>query len=579
MRGASTVCSLGVWWGLSLLSSSAHALVTNWGGVEAQWDTQLSFETAWAMENPRRSWIGAANGGSGAPNQSSDDGRLNFSGGTVFSKRLEWLQALELRREDSGLFLQGRAWHDWALADEALAHRDVSSSNRPAAAQSSGAQWLEAFAYHHYRLGDQSGVLRLGRQRVRWGESQLIDSPLNAINPRDGRAVSEPDAAPSETALPVPLLYLSQSLNSSWAVDAFYQLAWEPDAQANCGTFFSRSDALPHGCHHYDVGLAYTQTARTLMQDVAARYGQGYQYTAEGVRIPHGHDQEAQDTGQWGLAVHRYGPHWTAGLYALNYHSRQAMMGTRTANAATQAALNDILAATPEALQAPQRQALLLGNSRYFLRYPEHLRIYGLRFSQDLTAGRHWFTEWTYQPNAPLAINQAVLIQALATATEANQVDSGYRRKSIVQGQLGFEQALNALGQAEDARLRVEAAYVRVLNLGQGHYGRDPVLGLAGHRGFVTSESWHYQARWDAEYAGFWPQTRLHPYLIFRQDLKGYGPNGSSYEGARAATLGLTLHYWDNYRLTLSYNYFGGGGRYNPWADRDFMKLEASARF
>lgn len=47
----------------------------------------------------------------------------------------------------------------------------------------------------------------------------------------------------------------------------------------------------------------------------------------------------------------------------------------------------------------------MLGNGRYYLEYPEDIRLYGLSFSTTLPTGTAWAGEISYRPNLPLQIN------------------------------------------------------------------------------------------------------------------------------------------------------------------------------
>lgn len=137
--------------------------------------------------------VGINNGGTGFT-QTGDDGRLNFKKGETFSKIFKGVHDLELRYRDSGAFVRGKYWYDFELKDESRLFKDISDSNRKEAAQSSGAQILDAFVYHNYSVGDLPGTVRLGKQVVSWGESTFIGNSINSINPLDAAAFRRPGA-------------------------------------------------------------------------------------------------------------------------------------------------------------------------------------------------------------------------------------------------------------------------------------------------------------------------------------------------------------------------------------------------
>jgi len=153
-------------------AAPAYAVNFNIGEIEGQFDSSMSIGASWSMADRDMDLVGAANGGTGFT-QTGDDGRLNFKKGETFSKIFKGVHDLELRYRDSGAFVRGKYWYDFELKDESRLFKDISDSNRKEAAQSSGAEILDAFLYHNYYLGELPGTVRIGRQVVSWGESGL----------------------------------------------------------------------------------------------------------------------------------------------------------------------------------------------------------------------------------------------------------------------------------------------------------------------------------------------------------------------------------------------------------------------
>ncbi len=56
----------------------------------------------------------------------------------------------------------------------------------------------------------------------------------------------------------------------------------------------------------------------------------------------------------------------------------------------------------------------MAGNSRYFIEYPEDIRLYGLSFSTTLPSGTAWSGEISYRPNAPVQINTTDILYGSA---------------------------------------------------------------------------------------------------------------------------------------------------------------------
>lgn len=560
------------------LSAPAQAVVFNIGAVDAQLDTSLTVESAWGTAHRDRNLIGARMGGRGLAS-TGDAGRLNFKQGEPFTKRLTGWHGLELKYGDSGVYVSGRYWYDFEQKDESRRHFDIDDSGRDRLAQASGTVLLDAYFYHHYRLQDQPGQIRLGKQVVNWGEGIFFQNGLDIVNPVERSAYHRPGTLRQAGALPVNLAYASQNLTDNLSIDGFYALEWDRSVDENCGTFFAESDISPQGCNA------------------------GLPYNADGipVTVPRSGTRNARNGGQWGLASHYYVAPLDAelGLYVANYHSRDAMLSGTTATAGAYAG----------------GIATVAAGSRYYSEYPEDIRLYGLTFSKETATGTTWRSELSYRPNAPVALNGVDLANvafalddpSLSRLRAAPGADlKGYRRLEVTQLQTGVEQTLDNILGAERLTLLGEVAWVHTAGLSARgeRFGRDPVfgpgpladagcvglnaatLGGAGanvaryceNEGFVTSNAWGYRIKAVWEYPDLVQRTVFKPNLAWSHDVNGYGPNGSFNEGAKAVSLGLDAVYQNTYRAAVAYSTFFGG-RYNTRVDRDFLSLSIGLDF
>lgn len=578
----------------STLAAPAFGVTFNIGEIEGQFDSSLSVGASWSTAKRDRDLIGSSNGGTGFT-QTGDDGRLNFKRGETFSKIFKGIHDLELKYGDTGVFVRGKYWYDFELKDESRLFKDISDSNRKEGAQSSGAEILDAFIYHNYAIGDQPGSVRLGKQVVSWGESTFIMNGINAINPIDVAAFRRPGAEIKEGLIPVNMFYLSQSLTESLSAEAFYQLEWDQTVVDNCGTFFA-VDVLQDGCasnYHvqsYPAGLA------------GALGAVGAAGSSEGVMLRRAGDNDARDSGQWGVALRWLGDETEYGLYALNYHSRTPNLSYINADAASIAAIATTARGLPPAFRTPFVSLGLLGTGSYFLDYPEDIRLYGASFSTTLPTGTAWQGEISYRPNMPLQINTVDTTGWLASGiggalavgnvsaalAQAGQAHRGYNRKEVTQLQTTFTHFIDQVLGAERMTLVGEIGYTRIgglESLDKVRYGRDPIYGgyndasaiaMNGRHGFYTSGSWGYRARGILDYNNVFAGINLKPNVAWSHDVDGYGPVFN--EGAKAISIGLDAEYQNTYTTSLSYtNFFGGD--YNTQTDRDFVALSFGVNF
>ncbi|MGV8844383.1 MAG: DUF1302 domain-containing protein [Pseudomonas sp.] len=600
------------------LAGPAFAVSFDMGPFEGQFDSALSVGASWSTANPDQDLIGTVNGGTAA-SSTSDDNRLNFKKGETFSKIFKGIHDLELKYGDTGVFVRGKYWYDFETKDESRPFKDIDDHNRKQAAQSSGAEILDAFIYHNYAIAELPGSVRLGKQVVSWGESTFIQNSINSINPIDAAAFRRPGAEIKEGLIPVNMFYVSQSLTDNLSMEAFYQLEWDQTVVDNCGTFFSTTDVVADGCNN---NLTVGSPAIASLQPVAAAFGQGFDVEGEGVVIPRGGDRDARDNGQWGTAFRWLGDNTEYGAYFMNYHSRNPFFNTKTAEAGTFAALGNAnplagplsgilgsvcgvaFGGSPGCFGNPAYARTVsglagstaLGNGEYFISYPEDIRLYGLSFSTVLPTGTSWGGEISYRPNAPVQINSTALNLALinpitvGTASPTIQTtpgaeNQGYRRKEITQVQTTFTHFFDRVMGASRLTLVGEVGVAHVGGLESTadlQYGRDAIYGAYGLNGdtdgFVTSTSWGYRARGILDYPSVFAGINLKPSVSWSHDVDGYGPNGLFNEGSKAVSLGLDAEFQNTYTAGLAYtNFFGGD--YNTATDRDFVALSFGVNF
>ncbi|MET3456305.1 MULTISPECIES: DUF1302 domain-containing protein [Pseudomonas] len=598
----------------SSLAGPAFGVSFNIGEIEGQFDSSLSVGASWSTANANKDLIGVNNGGRGL-SQTSDDGHLNFKRGETFSKIFKGIHDLELKYGDTGVFVRGKYWYDFELKDENRLYKDISDNNRKEGAKSSGGQILDAFVYHNYAIADQPGSVRLGKQVVSWGESTFIQGGINSINPVDVSAFRRPGAEVKEGLIPVNMFYVSQSLTDNLSAEAFYQLEWDQTVVDNCGTFFSQPDVIADGCT--DNLRVLNKRSRIPGAALPALGAFGVDVNEEGVLVRRGADRDARDGGQWGASLkYMFEPLDTEfGAYFMNYHSRAPIFS------ATGAAQQ--FYSTPLGPLAGLRPLIVAGNSKYFVEYPEDIRLYGLSFSTTLPTGTAWSGELSYRPNAPVQLSTTDILFAGVTPIpgfgNASVLDGtpgqdlhGYRRKEITQFQTTFTHFLDQVMGASRLTLVGEIGVTHVGGLesrSEARYGRDPVFGpgelpngfcntlnastAAGggqtssgvnsncnNDGFTTSTSWGYRARAIWEYPDVFAGVNLKPNVAWSHDVKGYspGPGGNFEEGRKAVSLGLDAEYQNTYNASLAYtNFFGGD--FSTVDDRDFLALSVGVTF
>ncbi|MGG2399867.1 DUF1302 domain-containing protein [Pseudomonas sp. SH1-B] len=578
----------------SVMAMPAFGVNFKIGEIDGSFDSTVTLGSSWATSDSDKKLIGDVNGGRGQASV-GDDGRLNFKNGETVSKIFKGLHDLELKYGDGGVFIRGKYWYDFELKDESRQFKDIYDHNRKEGAQSSGGQILDAFAYKNYFIGDLPGTVRLGRQVVSWGESTFIQGGINSINPIDVSAFRRPGAEIKEGLIPVNMFYVSQSLAENLTAEAFYQLEWDQTVVDNCGTFFSSIDVVADGCdNNYAVG----SPAIAPLEPIAAAAGAGFDISSEGVVIKRDGDRDARDSGQFGIALRWMLDNTELGAYFINNHSNIPNFSTRTASASVHASLPGIIG-NAEAI-APGSgiglaQSTVLGNSSYFLEYPEDIQLYGLSFSTSLPTGTAWTGELSYRPNMPVQLNGPDLTYALVNHIAGGAVspiqsspgseNRGYRRKEFTQIQSTLTHFFDQALMADRIILVGELGATFISGMSSAsptslNYGRDPVYGsysINGDKhGFYTSQSWGYRVRTIFDYNDVFAGVNLKPNISWTHDVDGYSPGFN--EGSKAISIGVDADYRNTYTTGISYtNFFGGD--YNTLVDRDFIAVSFGITF
>ncbi|OPA93886.1 adhesin [Pseudomonas fluorescens] len=599
----------------STLAGPAFGVSFNIGEIEGSFDSSLSVGSSWSTAGRNKDLIGANNGGRGL-SQTSDDGHLNFDKGDSFSKIFKGIHDLELKYGDTGIFVRGKYWYDFALQNEDLDFKNVSNDNRKEGAKSSGGQILDAFIYHNYTIADQPGNVRFGKQVVSWGESTFIGGGINSINPIDVSAFRRPGAEIKEGLIPVNMFYVSQTLTDNLSAEAFYQLEWDQTVVDNCGTFFSQPDVIADGCG--DNLRVLNKRSTIPGAALPTLNALGVDINNEGVLVRRGGDRDARDSGQFGVAMHyNFEPLDTEfGAYFMNYHSRAPIFSATGAPASAYT--------RPLGPLGALRPLIVAGSSRYFVEYPEDIRLYGLSFSTTLPTGTAWSGELSYRPNAPVQLSTTDILYAGVTPIPGfgnasvlkgtpGQDLHGYNRKEVTQFQTTFTHFFDQVMGATRLTTVGEIGVTHVGGLeskNTARYGRDPVFGpgtlpggfcnalnnstatgaglpnAAGlntncnNDGYTTATSWGYRARAIWEYPDVFAGVNLKPSVAWSHDVKGYspGPGANFEEGRKAVSLGVDAEYQNTYTVGLNYtNFFGG--KFSTVDDRDFIALSAGVNF
>lgn len=575
---------------LILIATPAMAVDLSSDTVSASLDTTLSYGITARVQERDLDLVGIGNGGN-AYGANADDGNLNYNRGVV-SNTAKITSELEMSKGDFGGFFRASAFYDRENKDGERNRTELSDEAQELVG--SDLDLLDAYIWSQFDVADNPGEIRVGNQLLSWGESTFIQNSINTINPVDAGKIRVPGAELREALVPVPMISGSLSPTENSTIEAFYQLRWEKTEADPTGSYFSVNDFAGTGGDRVMLGWG----------EVPDNIASGVVYpgqTTDSV-VSRGEDKEAKDDGQYGIALRMYVPDLNDtefGFYFINYHSRLPLIGARTGTEAT------VLGSDPS--------QTYIESARYFISYPEDIKLYGLSFNTSLgRSGIALQGEISYRQDMPLQIDDVEILFA-ALGAQANAAPSSPLASDLANyGQLGlvpFETDIPGYIRRDVTQAQVTATKMFGPGLGAdatvvlGEVGVTSVIGMPDkdvlrlngpgtfisgnkdlaymHHGgayedashFADATSWGYRLVTRQDFNNTLFGATLSPRIVFQHDVNGVspGPAGNFVEGRKTITLGLAANYQNAYTADISYTRYAGAGRYNLVHDRDFI--------
>jgi Protein of unknown function (DUF1302) len=580
------------------LAGSANAVQFKFDdGVTGSFDTTISYGLSVRTQDPMRSLIGIANGGS-ARSVNEDDGTRNYGKGNAFANVLKATHDLDVKYQGWGFFARGTYFVDFANRN-----RDTLGSEAKKRV-GQDARMLDAFVAKSFDLGDRNLRLRAGNQVISWGESTFIPNSINSINPVDLVKLRTPGAELKEGFLPTSSLWGSFEITKNASMEAFVLFNFDKTKIDPKGSYWSNNDFASDDANQVflSFGRRNDLTGRRATNPVppttpqlgpAAQQLFGVFDPAAAIWAPRGPDQNASDHGQYGVAFRYLASQLNNtefALYYMNYHSRIPFLS------GFKGTVTSALTAVP-ALGVPAGQT---GTASYFVIYPENIRLAGMSFNTQGPFGTAVQGEISYRPNQPLAIAAPeTLLAALGAPnlvtgfqTIPGTVDAaagrpfgvspaglvpngalipGWKRVKMTQAQATVTKGIpNILG-ADQLVMVTEVGFTKYNGLDSSLKYNGPavflpatsqgaVAGQAGsvqNEGFVTDNSWGYRFVGRLEYPNLVFGANVAPRLAFNHDVKGVSQTFN--EGVKSISFGTNFDWQKKLSLDLSYTGFWGG--------------------
>lgn len=346
---------------LMAMSAQAFEIDTGNSDLTARWDNTVKLNLA--------NRLGAQDSHiTQSPN--FNDGDLNFSKGSMTSKRIDLFSEFELNyRRQMGLRLSAAAWYDAAYdnLDNANSTPNHLVDGKPATglspytnryAHGPSGELLEAFVFRNFDFGQQKLNVTLGKSTQLWGNN--VQTLLHGIN--YGQAPLElekifgvPRNELKEVFLPRNQLTADYQLSPQWSFGAQYFLDWQHSRFPEAGSYLGM----------YDLALDGGESAYL-----------------PGKVVPHGNDITPSKQGDFGINA-KWSPQWLGGTLGLFYR--------RTSDS-----LPDTVVYNP-------------ATNSYSVAYAGDIDIYGISLTKNI-ADTKVGVDLSYRQNMPLASQQFLTV-------------------------------------------------------------------------------------------------------------------------------------------------------------------------
>jgi hypothetical protein len=558
-------------------AGAAQAFEINTGNEDLamRWDNTLRYNLGVRAQGQNSQILG---------NPNFDDGDRNFGNGSLVTNRFDVLSEFDLIwQKKYGLRVSGAGW--WDGAYNSLDNSNTATANTlvnglPAAgvlspytkryAKGASGEWLDAFTFANFEIGDVPVNIKAGQHTVYWGDSLLLGGAVHGVSYAQNsldiwKGFATPGTEAKELFRPRGGLTIQAQPTNDLSIAGQWFYNWQAIRVPESGSYLTVNDGLQFGG---DSTLFQPNPYKGLIPGAPDYLRLWQENTSQASRY-------SGSLGDFGLSA-RWSPQWLDGTLGFYYRNATdiapqvvatigfAALPAPTCNAIGGTVVPGGCVVNKNATTAADlTQKGKLGT--YSLAYGDNIHIAGVTLSKQL-GGVSVGAELSYRENMPLVSDAVIVLPPALVATRPGAIATTAVSPNGTPGALGntmhgIVNAINIFPKSalfDTATLSGELTWMQWLKVTQNEAvfrGRDNYSLIDRVSKNFVGLAFNFTPTWFQVFPGI---DILAP-VTWSQGLTGnaavvFGGN----EGSGNYSVGVAADVYQKYRFDLKYaGYYG----------------------
>jgi hypothetical protein len=418
-----------------IAAGSAQAFEINTGNddIVMRWDNTFRYNIGMRAQGQNDAFL---------KNPNFDDGDRNFSNGSLVANRLDVLSEFDfVYKKTLGARLSAAGWYDAAYGslDNTLnATSNTLVNGLPVAgvlspyaqryAKGVSGEWLDAFVFANFDIGDSPANVKVGQHTVFWGDSLLLGGAVHSVSYSQNaldvwKGLATPGSEAKELFRPRGGITLQAQPFTELSVAGQWFYNWQAARVPESGSYLAGNDPLEFGA---DSAIIAPNPFAASVPGAPAFLRAWNSFGAKPTR-------NSGNLGDFGLSA-RWSPQWLDGTLGFYYRNTTDTLPQQlltpgvstTVPAATCTAIGGIVVAPTVCIinKNATNVADLTQKGKYGtydFAFGNNIHILGITLAKNI-AGVSVGAELSYRQNMPLVSDPVIVLPAALVPTTPGSI-------------------------------------------------------------------------------------------------------------------------------------------------------------